>query len=260
MKRFLVSLSILMLVVACGETVEEPPDNTTSTTGSVGGGGAGGAGGGAGGGEPAFCGGFGGIACGEDEVCIYEGGFCGGDDGGGLCEPRPTVCDQDCPGVCGCDGQFYCNACMARAAGVDVAANTSCDDATRYSAQYWAGGLDHLIVLAADETRDLCVKVYLDAPKENAPGFDITAPDGWGVSYAEVTNRAADCDLPLPDTTTTVSSTGGTGTFSWDTGPSMVAPCDVNVNAVLTFTASEPWIPGSFQLSATAIPVDGGCQ
>jgi hypothetical protein len=51
---------------------------------------------------------------------------CGYADQTGHCEPRPGGCTKDCPGVCGCDGKFYCNVCEAHAAGVDDANTMSC--------------------------------------------------------------------------------------------------------------------------------------
>lgn len=38
----------------------------------------------------------------------------------GTCVTRPKTCGSVCPGVCGCDSRFYCNECLANAAGVDV--------------------------------------------------------------------------------------------------------------------------------------------
>ena len=43
-----------------------------------------------------------------------------------LCQSRPASCPNDCPGVCGCDGLFYCNDCLALSAGVDVSTDPTC--------------------------------------------------------------------------------------------------------------------------------------
>lgn len=69
-----------------------------------------------------LCGGIAGAVCGPDEWCDYTyagTNYCGGDDSAGICQPRPTGCPEDCPGTCGCDGKFYCNACMAHGSGTD---------------------------------------------------------------------------------------------------------------------------------------------
>lgn len=72
------------------------------------------------------CGGLGGIHCAFGEYCDYPNDDCGGDDGQGACAPGPGGCPADCPGVCGCDGTFYCNECMAHAPGVDASGELNC--------------------------------------------------------------------------------------------------------------------------------------
>ncbi len=62
--------------------------------------------------------------CGADAYCVYDD-VCGR-EAPGHCEPRPEVCTEDCPGVCGCDGRFYCNACLAASMGVDVDPADTC--------------------------------------------------------------------------------------------------------------------------------------
>jgi hypothetical protein len=104
-------------------------------SGAAGSGGGGTAGtGGSGGGDAGskICGTIAGISCGQDEWCDYAPSqpsgknYCGGDDGGGYCRAKPQGCTADCPGVCGCDGKFYCNACAAHAAGTDDTNDTAC--------------------------------------------------------------------------------------------------------------------------------------
>lgn len=63
--------------------------------------------------------------CDRTEYCDWDG-TCGAPGTPGTCEPRPEVCTADCPGVCGCDGEFYCNACVAASAGVDVDPEGDC--------------------------------------------------------------------------------------------------------------------------------------
>lgn len=71
------------------------------------------------------CGGIAGIQCAADEWCDLPEG-CGFPDAMGVCKKRPQGCTADCPGVCGCDGKFYCNACSANAQGLDTGNDTSC--------------------------------------------------------------------------------------------------------------------------------------
>ncbi|WP_437475893.1 hypothetical protein WME75_24860 [Sorangium sp. So ce1014] len=126
-----------LLLAACGGSVDIPP-------GSGGAGGTGGAGGdtgsiSSGGGTPVACGGRSGGICGAEEYCDFPDDSCGTFDSEGQCSARPGGCPADCPGVCGCDGQFYCNACGAHQAGVDVSESTSCLEPVGgdFTATYW---------------------------------------------------------------------------------------------------------------------------
>ncbi len=62
------------------------------------------------------------VPCPPGFYCAYPGA-CGGT---GTCQPAPDGCTDDCPGVCGCDGRDYCNACSAQQNGSDVAHDGSC--------------------------------------------------------------------------------------------------------------------------------------
>jgi hypothetical protein len=72
-----------------------------------------------------FCGGLIGAQCPADSWCDLPNG-CGFPDAPGQCKKKPLGCDADCPGVCGCDGNFYCNECVANAQGIDTSGDTSC--------------------------------------------------------------------------------------------------------------------------------------
>lgn len=78
-------------------------------------------------GSGAPCGGEMGALCLPDEWCDYPAGVvCGYADDMGVCRSRPQGCTADCPGVCGCDGTFYCNECTANAMGVDITGGLEC--------------------------------------------------------------------------------------------------------------------------------------
>jgi hypothetical protein len=67
---------------------------------------------------------------------------CGVQELTSVCAQAQTQCEPDCPGVCGCDGKFYCNACLAQRAGVDV---DPADDACKQQPCVGDGfGLDDL--------------------------------------------------------------------------------------------------------------------
>jgi hypothetical protein len=103
-----------------------------SSGGSAGRAGSAGAGGSTGGsvvdGGGPRCGGLLGLTCTTDDFCDFEPNDCGATDMLGTCRKRPQGCLADCPGVCGCDGRFYCNACTAQSVGVDPSSDTSCMD------------------------------------------------------------------------------------------------------------------------------------
>lgn len=150
----------------------------TAGPGRGGGGGAGGAGGSAGGGgvntssvssagggpEGKVCGGRLGQICWDGEYCRFPpSGACGEGGATGRCESRPELCAEDCPGACACDEQVYCNACMANAAGVDVAPEAgvcaqavTCDGATHRIANDAArGGMCTSVVRLDYQTREI---------------------------------------------------------------------------------------------------------
>ena len=132
------------LWIALGCAVFAPlgcSDDEDVSTGSTGGsGGAGGTGGSAGSGTGGtagtdidagaeHCGGFASLRCSEPELafCDYDDKqACGQTDATGICMPRPATCTDDCPGVCGCNGMFYCNACEASRDGTDIHPTGTC--------------------------------------------------------------------------------------------------------------------------------------
>jgi hypothetical protein len=248
-------LLVAVLAAGCGGTVvQEPP---------------GGAGGGAssassaqsgGGASPTACGGRRGATCSGDQVCDWSDDSCGSADGEGTCAPRPEGCPEDCPGVCGCDGLFYCNTCGAHSAGVDVSALASCTPEGRYSALYLAGGLDHLILRKADVAADRCVLLFADAPMESAPGLEISLPSDWGVSRALITHRADDCagELGAPQGEV-VEVDGATGSILWEVEPGRVAPCQLDIDVVLRLTSPPAWASQEERFVAAGVRVEGGC-
>ena len=99
---------------------------TGGASGSSGSSGRSGSGGKAGSGS-GICGGLAGFTCESDAWCDYpNGAVCGATDATGTCRPRPFACTEDCPGVCACDGKFYCNECNAQQAGQDISDDRSC--------------------------------------------------------------------------------------------------------------------------------------
>lgn len=84
------------------------------------------------------CGGLFGSVCPTTHYCDYaEPGACGRLDETGFCRPRPTECETECVEVCSCDGNTYCNACLALMAGRDIEHEGPC------------GGGDHCAAIDA---------------------------------------------------------------------------------------------------------------
>ncbi|WP_437739158.1 hypothetical protein WMF39_25800 [Sorangium sp. So ce1504] len=251
----------------CGGTVDMPSGSggsagagDTGDSGSTGGAG-GSASSTSSGATPLACGGRSGGICGEEDFCDFPDDSCGTFDTLGRCSPRPGGCTKDCPGVCGCDGQFYCNACVAQQAGVDISDNASCveTEVGRYTATYWPGGYDHLTIYKARPEADLCVMLYAEAPSRQSPaGFDIvTVPEMWSVSRILMSKGAADCTPEgLGSAGAAVSATGATGSLTMELLTGTAAPCTVDVDITVTF----PEDPATDHLRATDLIVDAGCQ
>src|SRR5262245_47821816 len=189
----LAAIGLLALVHAsCGGHVSS--ESPTSAAGSGGATATSSASGstGAGGAHPVACAGKAGTPCAPDAWCQFDPQTpCGNFDAPGICQPRPTVCDTDCPGVCGCDGKFYCNACGANSAGVDVSPGMACKAGDSYRATTMFTGLPRFAIFKASPTRNLCFR--LTAVYTQTLGIGIYG-DMFAVEKAEVTNNPIDCE------------------------------------------------------------------
>ena len=66
--------------------------------------------------------------CDAEGYCAFADDNACGVSGVGVCTARPRGCFKDCPGVCGCDGVRYCNACVAQGRGLSVRHAGACVD------------------------------------------------------------------------------------------------------------------------------------
>jgi hypothetical protein len=260
-------------VVAAGAWLALPACNGDVTQGNPAGGtGGGGAGsgttsgttsgtGGAGGAIASVCGGKVGTPCGADEWCAFNpAGSCGNADNTGICQPKPQGCTDDCPGVCGCDGKFYCNACTAEGAGVDVSSNKDCliNPGGGLTAANLFTGVPRFMIFKPIPAKDVCFRMWVEA--SGSPGIGITTTMGWTVTTAEVTAHASDCMLvngAPPITMTSVQAVSGTGTLDI---LSAGAACSVNIHATLFFKVGLPWVPASEPIDGDKVDVVGGCN
>lgn len=247
------------VAVGCGDVTVEQPTGTGGA-GASGGGDIGGGGGGLGGagGADSSCSAIGSTPCPTDSFCSTPDGQC---DAPGQCLPKPDGCFTDCTGVCGCDGNFYCNACEANAAGVGVSGETDCQpDEVVYRARLWLGGLDHLVLMKQNLTHDTCVRLFADWP--TAPGTypDVTAPDGWGVNQIEAWPSSAGCledeASPPPGA---VSASEAHGSIDWIIEAGMFYPCFLDASVSVAFDDPPPEVLATESLLAARLPVDGGC-
>jgi hypothetical protein len=210
------------------------------------------------GGSASFCGGKSGFECAPEELCDYPDDSCGFDDGTGVCVERPVDCPADCPGVCGCDQKFYCNECTAQGSGVDVTSDTGClePQPSEYSATFWSGGLDHLIIKKWDARRQVCLRLFLDAPGGTSPGWNVEAPSEFVATRADISQDAEMCLSPEGGSGSFVEATGASGIVFW-TG---TTPCVVDVDVSVEFVTTSSWVlPIETMLTDQPILVGGGC-
>lgn len=219
------------------------------------------------GGGGAFCGGKAGIQCAPGQFCAFDpAGSCGNADNGGACTPKPGGCTADCPGACGCDGKFYCNACDANAAGVDVSSaspGTCFPDAGApaiYSGQEIFTNVPRFALFKADPARNVCFRLVLEMLGGGAP-LGIATPTGWTLAMAEVTDHASDCvggnnGFPGPPIGMAVKATGGSGKIDF---PPSGPHCTVTLHASLAFPKGAPFVPASEPLDADMLVVSDAC-
>ncbi len=197
-----------------------------------------------------------GAVCGPGQPPCPSSAYCdtGGSCGAGVCVPRPRGCDDDCPGVCGCDGTDYCNACEAQSHGTDA---RPCDPG-QYLAQAWPGGLDHIVIMRRDAAADTCVRIRVDAPTSGT--FEVTAPDPWAVTGISAWASAGDCfDFATTPPGIGYTPISATGSVSWRLGSATLYPCALDVDISADYGAPTPWGPTSEAWYAQDVAVQGGC-
>lgn len=236
---------------ACSGEVIEGTGGTSGTSGASPDGGS------TGGNTTGRCASYPEILCNADAYCAFNPpGECGWDDESGICQPRPDVCTEDCPGVCGCDMKFYCNACLAHQAGVGVTTiNNSCLGNGVVSAVGLFTNVPRFMIFKTDLARDVCVRLMVEGFE--GPGIGIMASTGWSVGSAEITNHASDCSLsngyPAPPVGSSVQASGGTGSLTID---SPFFPCKITIHATVSF--NQPG-PSNESIDAQQLEVSGGC-
>lgn len=193
-----------------------------------------------------ICGGMAGAGCPSGQYCEYPpslGPACGTFDGIGVCQWASDTCDDDCPGVCGCDGQFYCNECGAHQAGTDISDSISCNGGTGFPSGLqgiwligWSGGMNHFSWVRFGGTSYGGTADFLageDLPA-NAPFWPCTGQGSWMVTAKPDTLQLdfpASCSMPME--VLTFESFGG-------------APSGYPPGAIMTATIESLTFPGSY--------------
>lgn len=211
-------------------------------------------------GTTTVCGGKTGALCAADEYCDFADGSCGVADQTGVCTPKPPGCTADCPGVCACDGSFYCNACGAAEDGLDVSNSTAClADNAEYSAKLWIGDLDHLVVRKADFQRDLCFELFLDAPLMPQDPWYVQAPQSYVATSGIVIQGAMNCYADVAPDPLVIQAAGGKGIVDWKLGAMMFYPCELDIDVTLTFQSTASWLMPYETMHAFGVKVEDTC-
>jgi hypothetical protein len=125
--------------------------------------------------------------------------------------------------------------------------------AVTYEAAAYPTAMDRIVIVKADPYLDICAGVRLVHPGESM-AFGISAPDTWSVELAYVTQDAYDC-AAVPFPVDTVMATGGSGGVTWSISGGDVYPSSVDIDATLTFTPQQDWVPDSVRMIAEDVPV-----
>lgn len=191
------------------------------------------------------CGGKKGLTCPPGMWCNYPPDtVCGCCDMTGTCEIEPQDCPFDCPGVCGCDGNTYCNECEAHQAGVEVDPSVSCASPPPYALYILGDSPSHFVIFRTEGVT--CTRVIFSISGLPAPySADITMP--WHIESAVITNTPTDCELgsdqlPVPAKDKVVVADTVTGTLKVDTVPSNLV-CGADASLSLKFPPGGAWVP-----------------
>jgi len=131
--------------------------------------------------------------------------------------------------------------------------NNSDAGSAGYSACWTIGGLDRLFIFKRDDSRQTCTRLRLLSPS-SISSLTVSAPDGWGVEEAAISNQPDDCSRTGTLSSGSASASTGTGTISWPSSDASSIPLQLDVHVALGFTSSGT-LPASDRLDADAVRV-----
>lgn len=126
----------------------------------------------------------------------------------------------------------------------------------KLSAQAMPGGLDHLVIFAADATADSCVRIHMTSPfsaSPSSPYQNVLTPKEWGIRGISRSPGAKRCGPgKQPPAAEEATDAKGNITFA---PTSSVYPCSIDVHVVALFGSS----PTTEEVDGDKIAVEG-CQ
>jgi hypothetical protein len=122
------------------------------------------------------------------------------------------------------------------------------------TAQAMPGGRDHLMIFAADEKADTCVRIHLAYPSGSGEYESVLAPPEWGVEDVSRSPGAKRCS-PGRQPPAAERAPDAKGTITFGPVATYLYPCTIDVHVSAMFSAN----PTIEQIDGDKIAVEG-CQ
>jgi hypothetical protein len=124
------------------------------------------------------------------------------------------------------------------------------------TAQALPGGRDHLMIFAADESADSCVRIHLAYPSGKPEYGSVVTPTEWGTENVVRQKGAKTCAPGKPSAASAADrATDAKGNITFGPIATYVYPCTIDVHVAAIFTNN----PTVEQIDGDKIAVEG-CQ